>query len=58
MAPTPKAKDRPNRKVYKERAKAAKKAAAGPKRRVAKGGDSEWVAGRNSVVEALRRTCR
>ena len=52
--PTPKAKDRPNHKVYKERAKAAKKASAGPKRRVTKGGDSEWVAGRNSVVEALR----
>ena len=52
--PTPKAKDRPNHKVYKERAKAARKSAAGPKRRVAKGGDSEWVAGRNSVVEALR----
>jgi len=52
--PTPKAKDRPNHKVYKERNKAAKKAAARPKRQVAKGGDSEWVAGRNSVVEALR----
>ena len=52
--PTPKAKDRPNHKVHKEQAKAAKKAAARPKRRIAKGGDSEWVAGRNSVVEALR----
>ena len=52
--PTPKAKDRPNHKVYKERNKAAKKAAARPKRHVTKGGDSEWVAGRNSVVEALR----
>jgi len=52
--PTPKAKDRPNHKVYKEQSKAARKAAARPKRRVAKGGDSEWVAGRNSVVEALR----
>ena len=52
--PTPKAKDRPNHKVYKEQNKAAQKAAARPKRRVAKGGDSEWVAGRNSVVEALR----
>ena len=52
--PTPKAKDRPNHKVYKEQNKAAQKAAARPKRRIAKGGDSEWVAGRNSVVEALR----
>ncbi len=52
--PTPKAKDRPNHKVYKEQSKAARKAAARPKRRVAKGGGSEWVAGRNSVVVALR----
>src|SRR5512139_555909 len=52
--PTPKAKDRPNHKVYKQRTKAEKAASARPKRRVAKGGDSEWVAGRNSVVEALR----
>ena len=52
--PTPKAKDRPNHKAYKERRRRAKKAAARPKRRVAKGGDAEWIAGRNSVVEALR----
>ncbi|MGI9157479.1 MAG: 23S rRNA (guanosine(2251)-2'-O)-methyltransferase RlmB [Marmoricola sp.] len=50
--PTPKAKDRPNHKVYKERAKADRSAAARPKRRTT--GDSEWVAGRNSVLEALR----
>ncbi|KQZ75495.1 23S rRNA (guanosine(2251)-2'-O)-methyltransferase RlmB [Nocardioides sp. Root151] len=52
--PTPKAKDRPNHKVYKKINKVDKSAAARPKRRTAKGGDSEWVAGRNSVVEALR----
>jgi 23S rRNA (guanosine2251-2'-O)-methyltransferase len=52
--PTPKAKDRPNHKVYKQRARAEKAASTRPKKRVAKGGDSEWVAGRNSVVEALR----
>ncbi|MGI8645622.1 MAG: TrmH family RNA methyltransferase, partial [Nocardioides sp.] len=51
--PTPKAKDRPNHKVYKAEKRAAKSTAARPKR-PAKGGDSEWMAGRNSVVEALR----
>ena len=52
--PTPKAKDRPNHKAYKSRQRAEAAAARGPRKRVAKGGDSEWVAGRNSVVEALR----
>jgi 23S rRNA (guanosine2251-2'-O)-methyltransferase len=51
--PTPKAKDRPNHKVYKERTKAERLKAARPKRKVI-GGEAEWVAGRNSVVEALR----
>ncbi len=51
--PTPKAKDRPNHKVYKQRAKTEKAAAAKPRRK-GSGADSEWVAGRNSVVEALR----
>ncbi|HEY3016019.1 MAG TPA: 23S rRNA (guanosine(2251)-2'-O)-methyltransferase RlmB [Nocardioides sp.] len=51
--PTPKAKDRPNHKVYKAKAKAEKVAAARPKRKAAPG-EAEWVAGRNSVVEALR----
>jgi len=51
--PTPKAKDRPNHKVYKAKAKAEKVAAARPKRKSAPG-EAEWVAGRNSVVEALR----
>jgi 23S rRNA (guanosine2251-2'-O)-methyltransferase len=51
--PTPKAKDRPNHKVYKARAKNEKAAAAKPRRKTS-GSESEWVAGRNSVVEALR----
>ncbi len=52
--PTPKAKDRPNHKVYKEVNKVDKSAAARPKRRRTGSTDAEWVAGRNSVVEALR----
>ena len=51
--PTPKAKDRPNHKVYKQNAKADKAAAARPRRRTT-GGEAEWIAGRNPVVEALR----
>ncbi len=51
--PTPKAKDRPNHKAYKAEQRAAKQASARPKRHT-KSSDSEWVAGRNSVVEALR----
>ena len=51
--PTPKAKDRPNHKVYKQRQKEERASAARPKRRSASS-DSEWVAGRNSVLEALR----
>jgi 23S rRNA (guanosine2251-2'-O)-methyltransferase len=51
--PTPKAKDREGHKAYKARKKVEKSQAARPKR-VSKGGDSEWIAGRNSVVEALR----
>lgn len=50
--PTPKAADRPNHKAYKMKQKANKVAAAKPRKRP--GGDSEWVAGRNSVVETLR----
>ncbi|WP_372728923.1 23S rRNA (guanosine(2251)-2'-O)-methyltransferase RlmB [Nocardioides sp.] len=52
--PTPKAKDRPNHKVYKAANKVDKAAAARPKRRNTGSTDAEWVAGRNSVVEALR----
>ncbi|MFC6286032.1 23S rRNA (guanosine(2251)-2'-O)-methyltransferase RlmB [Nocardioides sp. GCM10027113] len=51
--PTPKAKDRPNHKAYKARQKEERAAAARPKRKPTSG-DAEWVAGRNSVVEALR----
>jgi 23S rRNA (guanosine2251-2'-O)-methyltransferase len=51
--PTPKAKDRPYHKAHKLAAKAEKSAATRPKRRP-KTGDSEWIAGRNTVLEALR----
>jgi len=51
--PTPKAKDREGHVAYKSRKRAEKKAT--PRRKqTGRGGDSEWVAGRNSVVEALR----
>ena len=52
--PTPKAQDRPNHKVYKQKQKVEKAVAARPKRRRTGTTDAEWVAGRNSVVEALR----
>lgn len=51
--PTPKAADRPNHKAYKAKAK-AERASTGRPRRKPMGGDAEWVAGRNAVVEALR----
>jgi 23S rRNA (guanosine2251-2'-O)-methyltransferase len=51
--PTPKAKDREGHVAYK-RKKRAEKAAPRRKPSVRRGGDSEWIAGRNSVVEALR----
>jgi 23S rRNA (guanosine2251-2'-O)-methyltransferase len=50
--PTPKAKDRPNHKAYKAAQRAQKGQQTRPKRRAS--GDAEWIAGRNSVVEALR----
>ena len=53
--PTPKAKDRPYHKAYKAAERTDRdQAAARPKRRSAKSTEAEWVAGRNSVVEALR----
>ena len=53
--PTPKAKDRPYHKQHKIKAKAEKAAASRPRRSQGKpGGEQEWIAGRNSVVEALR----
>jgi 23S rRNA (guanosine2251-2'-O)-methyltransferase len=52
--PTPKAKDRPYHKAHK-RAKDEKTPSGRPRRAPGKGsGDHEWIAGRNSVVEALR----
>jgi 23S rRNA (guanosine2251-2'-O)-methyltransferase len=51
--PTPKASERPNHKAYKAKKKAQKQTAARPRRTAARS-DAEWVAGRNSVVEALR----
>ena len=51
--PTPKAKDRPYHKAHKH-AKEGGEASSSKPRRGGKGGDSEWIAGRNSVVEALR----
>ena len=53
--PTPKAKDRPYHKQHKLAAKAERSVGAKPRRGgPAKGGDNEWIAGRNSVLEALR----
>jgi 23S rRNA (guanosine2251-2'-O)-methyltransferase len=50
--PTPKAVDRPYHKAHKVKARSERSTPARPKRRSA--GDDEWIAGRNSVVEALR----
>jgi 23S rRNA (guanosine2251-2'-O)-methyltransferase len=50
--PTPKAKDRPYHKSHKAAQRAEKTTSSRPRRK--SGGDAEWVAGRNSVVEALR----
>jgi 23S rRNA (guanosine2251-2'-O)-methyltransferase len=51
--PTPKAKDREGHIAYKKRQRAEKASTARPHRKPTTG-DSEWVVGRNSVVEALR----
>ncbi len=52
--PTPKAKDRPYHKAHKK-AKEDRGTSGRPRRAPGKGaGDHEWIAGRNSVVEALR----
>ena len=52
--PTPKAKDRPYHKAHKKAKE--ERSSSGRSRRPLKkgGGDHEWIAGRNSVVEALR----
>jgi 23S rRNA (guanosine2251-2'-O)-methyltransferase len=52
--PTPKAHEREGHKAYKMRMKAEAAAFKGSSRRPPRSADSEWVAGRNSVVEALR----
>ena len=51
--PTPKAKDRPYHKAHQQRQKQEKARQTRARQRPGSG-DSEWVAGRNSVVEALR----
>jgi 23S rRNA (guanosine2251-2'-O)-methyltransferase len=51
--PTPKAKDRPGHVAHKRQAKAEKVASARPRRKPSSE-ETEWIAGRNSVVEALR----
>jgi len=50
--PTPKAADREGHKAYKAKVRTEKTEAKKPRR--TRTGDTEWVAGRNSVVEALR----
>ena len=50
--PTPKAQDREGHKAFKASKRAQKSASTRPKRTARP--DSEWVAGRNAVVEALR----
>jgi len=50
--PTPKAKDRPYHKAHKAAKRTEREQARRPKRKT--GTEAEWVAGRNSVVEALR----
>ena len=55
--PTPKAEDRPYHKAHKQAQKnagRAEKSVAGRPRTSKPGSDQEWIAGRNSVVEALR----
>jgi 23S rRNA (guanosine2251-2'-O)-methyltransferase len=52
--PTPKAKEREGHVAYKKRQQATKSASARPRRKTGRGGESEWIAGRNAVVEALR----
>ncbi|GGO76952.1 23S rRNA (guanosine(2251)-2'-O)-methyltransferase RlmB [Nocardioides deserti] len=53
--PTPKAKDRPYHKAYKDaqrNERSERRAPARPRKK--KSNDVEWIAGRNAVVEALR----
>jgi 23S rRNA (guanosine2251-2'-O)-methyltransferase len=50
--PTPKAAEREGHKAYKDKKRTERDAPRAARR--PKGGDTEWIAGRNSVVEALR----
>ena len=57
--PTPKATERPYHKAHKKAVRDDKAPAGRPRRAGSRpgsrgGGDHEWIAGRNSVVEALR----
>ncbi len=49
--PTPKAIERPYHQAYKDDQKSKRSASTRPRRKTT---DAEWVAGRNSVLEALR----
>ena len=51
--PTPKAKNRPNHKAYKDRQRTDKASTARARRPQGKS-EQEWIAGRNSVLEAVR----
>ena len=51
--PTPKAAEREGHVAYKKKVRTERSSAARP-RRTPRSGEAEWVAGRNSVVEALR----
>ncbi|MGI8522038.1 MAG: 23S rRNA (guanosine(2251)-2'-O)-methyltransferase RlmB [Nocardioides sp.] len=51
--PTPAAGERPYHKAYKDKQKSSRSGSSKPRRR-AGSSEAEWIAGRNSVVEALR----
>ncbi len=52
--PTPKATERPYHKAAKAKSRSEREAAKRPQRRTTKSSEAEWLAGRNSLVEALR----
>ena len=52
--PTPKAAEREYHQAYKAKKRSERDAPKSSPRRSKGGGDTEWIAGRNSVVEALR----
>ena len=49
--PTPKAADREGHKAHRAKKRTEKTSKTQPPRRSKPGGDTEWVAGRNAVVE-------